>query len=60
MILNLDKCIFGVQADKFPGFMLTHGGIEATPGKSHEIIDMRSPTYVKEVQQLTGRLAALF
>lgn len=59
MRLNPDKCIFGVQADKFLGFMLTHRGIEANPNKYQEIIDMRSPTSVKEVQQLTRRLAAL-
>ncbi|MCI55802.1 hypothetical protein A2U01_0077053, partial [Trifolium medium] len=39
--------------------MLTSRGIEANPEKCQAIIDMRSPTSVKEVQQLTGRIAAL-
>jgi hypothetical protein len=39
--------------------MLTNRGIEANPNKCQAIIDMRSPTSVKEVQQLTGRIAAL-
>ncbi|PNX63328.1 hypothetical protein L195_g061572, partial [Trifolium pratense] len=39
--------------------MLTHRGIEANPEKCQAIIDMRSPTSVKEVQKLTGRIAAL-
>ncbi|GAU44771.1 hypothetical protein TSUD_138830 [Trifolium subterraneum] len=59
MRLNPAKCSFGVQADKFLGFLLTHRGIEANPDKCQAIIKMRSPTSVKEVQQLTGRIAAL-
>lgn len=59
MRLNLDKCTFWVQACKFLGFMLTHQGIEANLDKCQVIIDMRSLTSVKEVQQLTGRLAIL-
>ena len=39
--------------------MLTERGIEANPDKCAAIIAMRSPTSVKEVQQLTGRMAAL-
>ncbi|CAJ2644717.1 unnamed protein product [Trifolium pratense] len=59
MRLNPAKCSFGVQAGKFLGFMLTSRGIEANPEKCRAIIDMRSPTSVKEVQTLTGRIAAL-
>lgn len=39
--------------------MLTGQGIEANPDKCAAIINMRSPTTVKEVQKLTGRVAAL-
>ena len=39
--------------------MLTQRGIEVNPDKYRAILDMKSPTYVKEVQQLNGRLAAL-
>ncbi|WJX63867.1 hypothetical protein P8452_48702 [Trifolium repens] len=39
--------------------MLTNRGIEANLDKCQAIIDMRSPTSIKEVQQLTGRIAAL-
>ncbi|GAU33358.1 hypothetical protein TSUD_364830 [Trifolium subterraneum] len=59
MRLNPAKCSFGVQAGKFLDFLLTHGGIEANPDKCQAIINMRSPTSVKEVQQLTGRITAL-
>jgi len=57
--LNPKKCVFGVEAGKFLGFMLTERGIEANPDKCTAIIAMRSPTSVKEVQQLTGWMAAL-
>ena len=57
--LNLEKCVFGVEAEKFLGFMLTERGIEANPDKCAAIIAMRSPTSVKEVQQLIGRMATL-
>ena len=57
--LNPEKCIFGVEAGKFLGFLLTERGIEANPEKCVAIMAMRSPASVKEVQQLIGRLAAL-
>jgi hypothetical protein len=57
--LNPTKCSFEVQAGKFLGFLLTRRGIEANPEKCQAIINMRSPSNIKEVQQLTGRLAAL-
>ncbi|XP_068474937.1 uncharacterized protein [Phaseolus vulgaris] len=57
--LNPEKCVFGVEAGKFLGFMLTERRIEANPDKCATIIAMRSPTSVKEVQQLTGRMATL-
>jgi len=39
--------------------LLTERGIEANPEKCAGIVAMRSPISVKEVQQLTGRMAAL-
>lgn len=39
--------------------MLMRRGIEANPNKLHEVIDMRSSTNGKEVQQLTGHVVAL-
>ncbi|XP_072071629.1 uncharacterized protein [Arachis hypogaea] len=59
MKLNPDKCAFGVQSGKFLSFMLTCRDIEANPEKCQAVLKMRSPKTVKEVQQLTGRLAAL-
>ncbi len=48
-----------MEAGKFLGFLLTERGIEANPEKCATIIAMRSLTSVKEVKQLTGRMAAL-
>jgi len=45
--LNPEKCVSGVEAGKFLGFMLTERGIEANPDKCATIIAMRSPTSVK-------------
>jgi len=39
--------------------MLTQRGIKANPEKCRAIIDMRSPTNVKEVQQLVGKVTAI-
>ena len=55
--LNPEKFVFGVEGGKFLGFLLTERGIEANPEKCATIIAMRSPTSMKEVQQLTGRMA---
>ena len=57
--LNPEKCVFGVEAGKFLGLLLSERGIEANAEKCAAILAMRSPANVKEVQQLTGRMAAL-
>ena len=59
MRLNPSKCVFGVASGKFLGFMVSQRGIEANPEKVRAIIDMTLPRTVKEVQKLTGRIAAL-
>jgi len=57
--LNPEKCVFDVEAGKFLGFLLSERGIEANPEKCAAILAMRIPATVKEVQQLTGRMATL-
>nr|XP_023903529.1 uncharacterized protein LOC112015361 [Quercus suber] len=59
MKLNPSKCAFGVSSGKFLGFMVSNRGIEANPDKIRAILNMKPPTNVKEVQSLTGRVAAL-
>jgi hypothetical protein len=57
--LNPEKCVFGVSAGKLLGFLVSHRGIEANPDKVRAIEAMRSPARLKDVQRLTGSLAAL-
>ena len=59
MKLNPAKCAFGVSAGKFLGFIVNHRGIEANPDKIKALLDMSSPSRIKEVQQLKGRIASL-
>ena len=59
MKLNLAKCAYGVSAEKFLGFIVHHRGIEANPDKIKAVLDMPSPSGIKEFQRLTGRIAAL-
>ena len=59
MKLNPAKCAFGVSAGKFLGFIVNHRGIEENPEKIKAVLDMPSPSSIKEVQRLTGRIVAL-
>src|SRR5436189_884198 len=59
MKLNSQKCVFGVTAGKFLGFMVTNRGIEANPDKIQAILDMEEPKTLHDIQKLNGKLAAL-
>ena len=59
MKLNPAKCAFRVSAEIFLGFIVNHRGIEANPDKIKVVLDMSSPSGIKEVQRLTRRIAAL-
>ncbi|KAD6796232.1 hypothetical protein E3N88_07128 [Mikania micrantha] len=59
MKLNPSKCHFGVRSGKFLGYMVTKRGIEASPEQIQAILNLKSPKNIKEVQRLTGRIAAL-
>ena len=41
IMLNPTKCVFGVEAGKILGFMVSYRGIEANPKKVKAIIDMK-------------------
>jgi hypothetical protein len=57
--LNPEKCVFGVRKGKILGYLVSHRGIEANPTKIQAIINMTPPQSTRDVQRLTGRLAAL-
>ena len=57
--LNPEKCTFGVTSRKFLGYLVTQRGIKADPDQISTILNMKSPTFVKEVQMLNRYLTAL-
>ena len=57
--LNLEKCVFGVPAGKLLGFIVSNRGIEANPAKIRALSQLATPTDLKQVQKLTGCVAAL-
>lgn len=59
MKLNPAKCAFGVSAGKFLGFIVNSRGIEVNPEKVKAVLDMQPPSNTREIQRLTGRIAAL-
>jgi hypothetical protein len=59
MKLNPMKCAFGVSLGKILGFMASQRGIEANPEKVKAVLEMEAPRKTKQLQRLTGRIAAL-
>jgi hypothetical protein len=57
--LNPEKCIFRVTRGKVLGCLVSTKGIEVSPDKIRAIIQMQPPQTRKDVQKLTGRVAAL-
>jgi hypothetical protein len=57
--LNSNKCVFGIPSGKLLGFIISHRGIETNPEKISAITNMKAPTCIKDVQKLTGCMAAL-
>ena len=57
--LNAEKCTFGVGAGKFLGYLISTRGIEANPDQIEAVNRFKPPSNPKEVQVLTGMLAAL-
>ena len=57
--LNPEKCIFGDSRGKVLGYIIEPEGIRANPKKTKAITSLVEPSTKKEVQKLTGRIAAL-
>jgi hypothetical protein len=57
--LNPDKCVFRVTVGKLLSFLVLCREIEANPEKIRVIEAMRPPARIKDIQKLTGCLAAL-
>ena len=59
LCLSANKCAFGVGAGKFLGYLITNWGIEVNPYQIKVVKCLKPPSNPKEVQVLTGMLAAL-
>jgi hypothetical protein len=57
--LNPEKCAFGIHKGKVLGCLVSTKGIEASPDKIKELIEMQDLVSVKDVQKLTGRVVVL-
>jgi hypothetical protein len=57
--LNLEKYVFEVTRGKVLGCLISTKDIEANPNKIRVIIQMQPSQTRKDVQKLTGRIAAL-
>ena len=49
MMLNSDKCSFGISSGKLLGYLVSHRGIETNLKNVKAINDMQSPRNKKEV-----------
>ena len=58
-MLNPDKCVFGVPAGQLLGFIVSHRGIEVNPEKIKAILNITKPANLKDIQRLTGCVAAV-
>ena len=57
--LNPEKCVFGVPAGKLLGFIVSGRGIEENPAKIRALSQLDIPKDLKQIQKLTGCVAAL-
>jgi hypothetical protein len=57
--LNHEKCLFGIHKEKVLGCLVSTKGIEANLDKVKALVEMQDPVSVKDLQKLTGRVAAL-
>lgn len=59
MKLNPTKCAFGVSSGQFLGYIVSKRGIEPNLEKVDAILKTSKPESKKDIQVLTGRIAAL-
>ena len=59
MKLNPLKCAFGVSSRQFLGHIVSKRGIEPSPTQVKTLSQIQEPKIVRDVQSLTGKVAAL-
>lgn len=55
----IPRSVFKVLSGKFLRYLISSNGIEVNPNKIRAIQDMDPPRSIRDVQKLTGKLAAL-
>jgi hypothetical protein len=56
---NPKKCIFGMPSGILHGNIVSHDGIRPNPKKVKAVMKMKPPKCIKDIQKLTGCMAAL-
>nr|KAJ0216727.1 hypothetical protein LSAT_V11C300147310 [Lactuca sativa] len=59
MKLNLAKCTFGVEEGQFLGYYVTRQGVQPSPSKVDEFIEMPTLNSLRDAQGLNGKLTTL-
>jgi hypothetical protein len=59
MMLNPEKCTFGVPSGKLLGYIVSHRGIDPNQEKASAINKMKLPESLHDVQKLMRCMAAL-
>ena len=59
MKLNPQKSVFGAISKKFLGFLVSRRGVETNPEKIQDVLEMKLPSTMKDVQRLAGQIASL-
>jgi hypothetical protein len=59
MMLNSNKCVFGMSSGKLLSYMVSSRGIDAYPTKVETIEKLQPPRTRREIQKLAGMMAAL-
>ena len=54
LILNRQKCTFGVTVGKLLGFLVSDRGVKVDPSKIRAILDMPPPKSEKEIRGFLG------
>jgi hypothetical protein len=57
--LNPNKCIFRVPSSILLDNVVSYDGIHPNPTKVNTVFDMQPPKNIKDIQKLTGCMAAL-
>ncbi|GKE37019.1 hypothetical protein Tco_1460424 [Tanacetum coccineum] len=57
MKLNPKKCSFGMEEEKFLGYIVTSEGIRENPEKTKAVMNMPSPSSLKQMQRLSAEEA---